>query len=95
MAWSACSKDVILEPLGDGTFAVFNRRYWDATLLHPIDAALLTQLLSTDGSMRQDDLIRAVADGIEMDDEVAFHGYCRESLRQLAHIGLIRPATTH
>ncbi len=79
----------MIKPFADGSSAVFNRVYWDSTVLQAADLALLHGLRDADGGVSEADLIRQAAVITGRVNDEAFGDYCREALRQLAHVGLI------
>ena len=88
--WRVFSHNIVVEPMGDNEFAVFNGAYWDSSLLNSIDECLLRSLMhSTSAPIAEEELASGVARELELPVDESLVRYVGLSLNQMAYVGLI------
>ena len=93
--WTAFSREIAIETLGENEFAVFNGRFWDSSLLNAVDVCLLRHLLAQVQSVTQEELVHWAASELELPLDDQLHHYVSQSLEQMEYVGLIYQRTVH
>ncbi|QDV14245.1 hypothetical protein CA51_41420 [Rosistilla oblonga] len=88
--WRMIVKDVVLEPLSEHEFAVYNSLYSDSYMLNAIDAQILRTLCEMNHTaIDMDVLVRLVAASLDLPIDQRLLQYTEESIAQLAHVGIV------
>jgi hypothetical protein len=89
-AWRLLVSDLLIEPITDFEFAVFNPQFSDSFLFNAIDAALASLLLAANGrAVGQAALVAEVAEALELPNDERLFNYVQQALDQMAYVGLI------
>ena len=88
--WRAGETEPEVRCLNEVEFAVFNRDSWDSSVINAIDAALLSTIVhASPAGVPEGELLERAARTLELEADASFLKYSRESLKQMAEVGLI------